>query len=251
MRLYLAGPMRGYPKFNFEAFQAEAARLREVGFEIVSPAEMDVQDGMDFTSEETAEASVRRRLDGSPDEDYYLERDFTAIKTCEGIVLMPGWEKSAGVKREIYYAISLGLLVYTEDHWLANRPETLLAAQGSEVRVTDSETGAQKGQKLARFDLIPVKPLWELAEHFGRGARKYAEHNWAHGYRWSLCYAAAIRHLMQFWAGEDNDPETGSKHVIAAAWHCLVLAFFMDVFARKDDRPHTVLGRDGTPSVPR
>ena len=42
------------------------------------------------------------------------------------------------------------------------------------------------------------------------------------------CYAAAMRHLTQFWAGEDLDPGEGSKHVIAAAWHCFALAQFMD-----------------------
>lgn len=43
-----------------------------------------------------------------------------------------------------------------------------------EVRVT-SETGASKGSKLARFDLIPQDALWELAEHYGKGAEKYDE----------------------------------------------------------------------------
>lgn len=252
MKLYLAGPMRGYPKFNYEAFKAEAARLRSVGYDVVSPAEMDEADGMDFTSDETVEATVKRDSNGNPCEDYYLERYFEAIKGCGGIALMDGWEKSKGVGREIYCAISNGLLVFPEDYWLVNAGETAtsLPEQGSEVWMVDPDTGAQKGQKLARFDLVPVKPLWEVAEHFGRGAAKYAEHNWAKGYRWSLCYQAAIRHLMQFWAGEDMDKQLKSKHVIAAAWHCLVLAFYMDVFPQKDDRPHKQLGDKGVPPVP-
>jgi hypothetical protein len=48
----------------------------------------------------------------------------------------------------------------------------------------DPVTGGVKGQKLARFDLIPVNPLWELAEHFGRGAQKYADRNFERGYDW-------------------------------------------------------------------
>lgn len=244
MRLYLAGPMRGYPKFNSDAFRNEALRLRVAGFEVVSPAEMDEADGMDFTSEETAAASVKRTSEGVPDEEYYLQRDFLAIDGVDGIALMPGWENSKGVGREIYYAIPHGKQIKSVNDWL------LTVSQGSEVRLTDPDTGAQKGQKLARFDLVPVGPLWEVAEHFGRGAAKYAEHNWARGYRWSLCYQAAIRHLMQFWAGEDRDEQLQSKHVIAAAWHCLVLAFFMDVFPQKDDRPHKQLGTEGVPPVP-
>ena len=116
-----------------------------------------------------------------------------------------------------------------------------------EVRMVDPVTGAEKGSKMARFDLLPTGPLWELAEHYGKGSRKYADHNWARGYRWSLSYAALMRHLLQFWAGEDYDdhfPEcppdctahTGSKHIIAVAWHAMALAEFMDSHPELDDR---------------
>lgn len=108
-----------------------------------------------------------------------------------------------------------------------------------ETRVVDPDTGGEKGSKLARMDLIPVKPLTELAEHFGKGCKKYSPRNWERGYDWSLSYAAAMRHLTQFWGGEDLDAETQSKHVIAAAWHCLALAEFMETMRSKDDRPTT------------
>lgn len=112
-----------------------------------------------------------------------------------------------------------------------------MSKNDSEVRMTDPDTGAQKGQKLASFSLIPTGPLWELAEHFGKGAKKYAARNYERGYAWSLSYDAAQRHLNQFWAGEDIDPETGSKHLIAAAWHCFALALFSQTHPEKDDRP--------------
>ena len=41
-RLYLAGPMTGLPELNFPAFHAEAARLRALGYEVVNPAEINV-----------------------------------------------------------------------------------------------------------------------------------------------------------------------------------------------------------------
>lgn len=100
----------------------------------------------------------------------------------------------------------------------------------------DPDTGGEKGAKLARFDLIPTGPLWQLAECYGRGATKYEPRNYERGYLWSLSYAAAQRHLNQFWAGEDIDPETGTSHVIAAAWHCFALALFMVTHPEKDDR---------------
>lgn len=251
MRLYLAGPMRGFPKYNFDAFETEAIRLRTAGYEVISPSEINIQDGMDYTSEETVEATVRRDANGLPDEEYYLERDFKALETCEGIALIAGWANSSGVRQEINFGLVHNLPIHLIDYWLENPVrENQIPKPGSEIIMVDPDTGARKGQKLARFDLIPVKPLWELAEHYGRGASKYAEHNWARGYNWHLCYSSALHHLAQFWAGENIDEETGSKHVIAAAWHCLTLAYYMEVNKQKDDRPHTVLGTENVPEVP-
>lgn len=45
--------------------------------------------------------------------------------------------------------------------------------ESDEVRQT-SDSGAQKGSKLARYDMIPADALDELARHYGKGAEKYA-----------------------------------------------------------------------------
>lgn len=101
-----------------------------------------------------------------------------------------------------------------------------------EVRSVSS-TGAKKGVKRARFDMIPTDSLTELARHYGVGAEKYETgeggiDNWRLGYEWSKSFAAAYRHLTAAMGGEDIDEETGSKHVIAVAWHMFVLAHWMN-----------------------
>lgn len=101
-----------------------------------------------------------------------------------------------------------------------------LPAKDGETRITDPITGGEKGQKLARFSLIPSDVLWALSEHYGRGASKYADRNWERGYAWSLSYDALNRHLHQWVRGEDNDPETGSSHLIAVIWHTIALWWF-------------------------
>ena len=95
-----------------------------------------------------------------------------------------------------------------------------------EIIMIDPLTGGKKGTKLARFSLIPAEFLWALAEHYGKGAKKYDDRNWEKGYRWSLTVDAMERHWNQFKLGEVIDPETGSHHLVAAAWHCIALFIF-------------------------
>lgn len=113
--------------------------------------------------------------------------------------------------------------------------DTSWAKAGGEVRTT-SATGGQKGVKARRFDLIPVDGMNLLAELYTKGAEKYAEHNWRNGYEWSKSYAAAMRHLTQFWNGEDYDEETGVPHVINVVFHMFALSQFMQDYPEYDDR---------------
>lgn len=107
-----------------------------------------------------------------------------------------------------------------------------------EVRVVDPDTGGAKGQKLARFDLIPAGPLTHVAEHYGKGAAKYGEdRNWEKGYAWSLSFGALMRHAWAFWNREDIDPDTQSHHMAAVVFHALALMQFGETHPGKDDRP--------------
>lgn len=123
--------------------------------------------------------------------------------------------------------------------------ETITVNTGltEEVVVVNEKTGARKGSKLARFDLIPTGPLRKLAEHYGRGSEKYEDRNWELGYDWSLSYSALCRHLNAMWGGEDYDEETGSLHIVAVAWHAFALAEFFETHPELDNRPLTSVAR--------
>lgn len=115
-------------------------------------------------------------------------------------------------------------------------PEVPTAAQRwEEIRIT-SETGGEKGQKLAQLGSLDPQALLTLAEVSGFGAQKYDRYNFLKGYDWSLSFDAAQRHLLQFWAGEDNDPESGLPHAAHAAWHCLAMLAFLQRELGTDDR---------------
>jgi hypothetical protein len=92
MKLYVAGPMSGYPELNFPAFHAEAARLRALGFEIVNPAEINTDPAAEW-------------LD-------CMRKDIRYLVTCDGIALLPGWEQSRGANVEHTLARGLGLRVF-------------------------------------------------------------------------------------------------------------------------------------------
>lgn len=67
----------------------------------------------------------------------------------------------------------------------------------------DVETG--KG----RFDLLSPIALWRLAQVFEKGAGKYAPRNWEKGMPISRFCDSAIRHLMQFMMGMDDEDHLG------------------------------------------
>lgn len=96
----------------------------------------------------------------------------------------------------------------------------------TETMQTDPTTGGRKGSKLARFSLIPPDFLWALAEHYGKGARKYEDRNWQRGYNWSLSLDALERHLTLWKGGETHDPETDTHHLVCVAWHAIALWWF-------------------------
>lgn len=91
-KVYLSGPMKGYPQSNFPAFHEAARRLRSAGFDVVNPAEINVKGA-------------------ESDADYYnqcMRADIRAMCDCDGIVMLPGWERSNGAHIELHLAHRLG-----------------------------------------------------------------------------------------------------------------------------------------------
>lgn len=101
-KVYISGPMTGYPDDNFPAFRAAAVALRRKGFEVVSPAEMDSHDELEAVHAEERYGPMYQAL---------LRRDLDVIKDpevgIEAIVLLPGWTRSNGALRELGQALSL------------------------------------------------------------------------------------------------------------------------------------------------
>jgi hypothetical protein len=91
LRIYVAGPMTGYPELNFNAFHAEAARLRAAGHDVVNPAEINPDKAKTWKE--------------------CMRSDIAHLVTCDAVQLLPGWENSRGALIEERLARDLGMLV--------------------------------------------------------------------------------------------------------------------------------------------
>lgn len=103
MKVYLAGPMSGYPEHNFPAFDEVAGEMRALGHEVISPAELSRQIG------------VIGEADGTIAADRYaicMRQDIEALLKVEGIICLPGWQKSKGAKFEVHLGQLLGLKIW-------------------------------------------------------------------------------------------------------------------------------------------
>lgn len=231
--VYLSGPMSGIPHHNILAFDDAAEDLRDRGINVYSPAEMD--------SPEVREAALDS--DGSPVGKWedFLARDIRVVcqPDVESVVVLPGWEGSKGARFEVDVARRLGkpILAYPNLNPTTGIPTVTDALKSVyETRITDPDTGGQKGQKLERYDLIPFAALDELARVYGMGAQKYDDDNYLNGYRYRLSLGALLRHVAAWGKGEDRDPESGLHHLAHAAWHCFALQMFQRHDLGTDDR---------------
>lgn len=131
MRVYTAGPMTGLPQFNYPAFLEAAALLRNVGYDVVSPAELD----NDFAREAALaspnglmsefDAAYRGPLP-RPTWGDFLSRDVKLLADgdergrIDGIIVLEGWESSKGARLETFVGAMAGMPVESLQTWDVN-----------------------------------------------------------------------------------------------------------------------------------
>jgi hypothetical protein len=98
MTFYIAGPMSGYPLWNFPAFDSMRDYLKASGHEVISPADLDREHGF---------SEHRTSLEGF-DIEAAIRRDIDAIFKCDAVLMLEGWEKSKGATAEYHLAKWLG-----------------------------------------------------------------------------------------------------------------------------------------------
>jgi hypothetical protein len=81
--------MTGLPEFNYPLFNAVAKRLRELGHEVLNPAENSTPPCGTWAG--------------------YMRMALVQLVQCECIVLLPGWAESRGALLERSIAQALGI----------------------------------------------------------------------------------------------------------------------------------------------
>lgn len=97
-----------------------------------------------------------------------------------------------------------------------------------------SELGAQKSP----LHLIPPPALMEMGWAMQNGADKYGAYNWrGNTVSASVYQAAAMRHLLAFYQGQDIDPSSGAHHLAHAMACCAIVLDAINHGNLNDDRP--------------
>ncbi len=91
-RIYISGPMTGIPSLNFPAFKAEEQRLAALGYEVINPADLNL-DSDDKTWHEC------------------MRTDLKALLDCDTIALLDGWQHSSGTHLEMHLAHRVGMKI--------------------------------------------------------------------------------------------------------------------------------------------
>jgi len=213
--VYIAGPMRGLPRYNFEAFLQAAKDIRDSGLKVLCPAELDMKE-RDINPFAMPEDTDWAACPEGFTFETIIQADLDSIKAfgCNAMYMLEGWEKSTGAKREYEYAKEHGFRIEFQDGSPAIK----------EVIDVEVVCGALKNDdhKL-RWDLLPLDVVEGAVAGFTHGAAKYAPNNWRKGARWGRLFAALQRHLQAFWRGEEIDEDSGLHHLDLAQCELMML----------------------------
>jgi len=118
----------------------------------------------------------------------------------------------------------------------------LLALEAAGKRGPESDPKGAAGR--AKTQLVGISPaaLVLLGEVMRQGSAKYGYFNWSsERMKASTYYAAALRHLLQWWTGEEQDAESGVDH-LAHLMACAMILLEQRLSGQIiDDRPTTLV----------
>jgi hypothetical protein len=141
--------MRGYDRYNFDAFDAAEKDLQSRGWTVISPAQLDREFGFDPDGVVTPEFLSDA-----------LQRDIDAvIKHSDAIALLPGWECSSGAQAEMWIGKCKEIPIYFYPSMVEMGKESILEEA---IRITSYDRQKSYGPPKEVFD--KTAKLWSIAK---------------------------------------------------------------------------------------
>lgn len=122
MRVYISGPMTSKKNLNREAFMKAEKDLVAKGHVVVNPHR--ITEALGFFADEEQKKLLERSFTAFYNNEtgysariakHVMEVDIAAVKSCDAIYLLKGWEYSRGSKMELAEAINDGNLIYQQN----------------------------------------------------------------------------------------------------------------------------------------
>ena len=129
MRIFVSGPMTGYPDLNRPAFDAAEKRLTAQGHFVINPHRISALFG---TAEELERsfaeyyrmieldanfldhAPATQTLERTRIARAVMDANLAVLRSCDAIYLLRGWENSRGAKKELAEALAHDLTIRQE-----------------------------------------------------------------------------------------------------------------------------------------
>lgn len=102
--VYIAGPVSGQPDLNRDAFEQADRALKDLGFITRNPHEF-----------------CKHIQSDNPSDPRYYRQGFSELANCTDILLLDGWQYSAGAQLESKVAVLFGMNVHHSIEDLVNK----------------------------------------------------------------------------------------------------------------------------------
>jgi len=253
--IYIAGPMTGYKDFNFAAFDKARNKLNDEGWTVISPADIDRENGFDALKGDSPELVTKEFMRKA------MRADLDALQKVDAIYMLTGWEDSKGASAEYHVAKWRGIEVLHEDGSKISLDDLLkqrrrMPVKPNEIKVetyksnlvdiamqlhavtNPTDPKGEAGSKKAPMWLLPPFSLEQQAWAHKEGQEKYQAYNWRSTKVCASTYISAIlRHWGKFLNGQNLDEHSGAHHLGHIAANCNILMDAQERGCLIDDRP--------------
>lgn len=103
--IYIAGPMSGYPEFNFPAFYRAEERLKEQGWVVFNPANKEDEAHLDKDAKTAGDAAAA--IAAGFDFRKVFLWDVEHVIAADAVYMLSGWQFSPGATAEHAVAVAM------------------------------------------------------------------------------------------------------------------------------------------------